>query len=607
MALCLCVHWLDFRAWFRADDFAWFGLAPGVHSFHELARALFSPRAQGTIRPLSERAFFLAGYYLFGLHSLPYRMVIFGTQFADLALILAIGRRIGGSRAAGFWAAVFFTLNTSTAQPLGWACVYNEVLCAFFLLLALYALARQSEAADRRTLRRFRMLEWGAFLAGFGALELNAVYPALAAGYALLCARKGLRRTLPMFAVSAVYAAVHMAVAPVPRTGPYAMHWGISILRTLGTYWTWTVGPVYGRLVPRLADWMLPAGIAALSLALAWFAARKVRAAQAAGVVFCALWYLVTFAPLLPLRDHMAEYYPYIPAIGICWLGGWAFAEAWAAPRWTPRVLATAAAAVYAILMVPQLEASQRWNYALTERARSLVEGLAGAHQRHPGQTILLYGVDRDLFWNAVRDRPFRLLGMANVYLAEGTERSGGGQDWGDARDFILPGGVAAEAARRGQLAVYDVRGPRLRNITSQFAALPHDARLPERIEMGDRLTGYLLGPEWPKLEGDHRWMPRRASLRMAAPSSAGRSLYLRGNCTEEQLREGPLTLTVTVNGMPLPAVPIAATSFEAAVPLPAAVIGQAEMRVLLEVNRTFWPPGENRGLGLAFGTIALR
>src|SRR5579863_1614017 len=99
-ALCLAIHWLGFRAWFRADDFAWLGLAPNVHNWHDLLFALFQPRAQGTIRPWSERAFFMAGYAAFGLDALPYRIVIFATEFADLFLVLWIGRRLTGSLAA---------------------------------------------------------------------------------------------------------------------------------------------------------------------------------------------------------------------------------------------------------------------------------------------------------------------------------------------------------------------------------------------------------------------------------------------------------------------------------------------------------------------------
>src|SRR5271170_5366819 len=99
--ICLAVHWQGFEAWFRQDDFAWLSLYSHIHSFPDLVWWLFRPQAQGTIRPWSERAFFIAGYALFGLNALPYRIVIFATQFAALALTQAVGARLTASRAAG--------------------------------------------------------------------------------------------------------------------------------------------------------------------------------------------------------------------------------------------------------------------------------------------------------------------------------------------------------------------------------------------------------------------------------------------------------------------------------------------------------------------------
>ena len=62
--VCLLIHWQGFTAWFRADDFAWLSNFNRIHSFHDLLVILFLPQAQGTIRPFSERAFFVIGYGL---------------------------------------------------------------------------------------------------------------------------------------------------------------------------------------------------------------------------------------------------------------------------------------------------------------------------------------------------------------------------------------------------------------------------------------------------------------------------------------------------------------------------------------------------------------
>ena len=63
---------------------------------------MFAPLAQGTIRPWSERGFFLLFYSLFGLEALPFRIWVFLTQFANLILVASLTIRITKSRLAGF-------------------------------------------------------------------------------------------------------------------------------------------------------------------------------------------------------------------------------------------------------------------------------------------------------------------------------------------------------------------------------------------------------------------------------------------------------------------------------------------------------------------------
>ncbi len=604
LLLCLALYWRGFTSWFRGDDLAWLGTGLYIQNFHDFLIAMFGPQAQGTIRPLSERAFFMAGFSLFGLDALPFKIVVFATQFANLALVASIGARITGLRAAGWCAAMLWVLHGSGILPLGWTCVYNEVMCGFFLLLAFHFLMRYTETGRRR----YYVLQWAAFLLGFGALELNVVYPAIAAAWTLLCARRFFRGTLPLFAVSAAYAVAHNAAAPMQKSGDYAMHFTGAIFRTLGTYWTWSVGPPFLYTPFDLPTWMLPAGVAVITLALLWFLAVKLRAGARAAL-FCIVWYLAVISPVLPLRDHQTEYYVFLPVIGLCWLGGWGLAEGWRSGM-RGRTAAIAAAAIYTLMMVPDVAATSKWNYAITMRVRTLVEGVAGIHERQPGKSILLEGVDTELFYNAILDRPFRLFGLDQVYLAPGSEQRIAVQpSLGDVAQFILPAGVVEQALKRGELVVYDVRGPRLRNITEVYAAMPHEeSRLPLRLDAASPLTSYLLGPEWYAPDGDHRWMPRQASLRMGAPAAPGQTLYLRGNCPDEQLRAGPLPVTVTVDGSVTEAViRPGENAFELAIPLPASVAGKAEMKVTVAVARVLHPESDPRDLGLAFGVFEVR
>jgi hypothetical protein len=609
--VCLLVYRRGFMAWFRADDFAWLGLSARVHGFRDLLEALFLPAAQGTFRPLSERAFFMLGFSLFGLDALPFRIVIFATQFANLALVAAIGARLTGRRAAGFWAALFWTVNSSLIEPLGWACVYNQVMCAFFLLLAFYFLLRSVEAfaaGDMRLAKRYEILQWVAFLVGFGVQELNLVYPALAASYTFLCARPRFRRTLPMFAVSALYVLGHNRLAPIQNSGDYGFHFTGAVFRVLGKYWTWSVGPIFLRTPLHVPEWLMPAGVAIVSLGLLAFLARQLRA-RAWVAAFCLAWYLIALAPVLPLRDHMTEYYVYVPLIGLCWLGGWAFAQAWLSGA-RAKAVATTLALVYGFLVLPRAVYGSQSNYQLTQRVRDLVEGVARAHELHPGKTILLQGVDTDQFWNGINDRPFRAIGIENVYLAPGSDgRIDAHPDLGDITEFVLPADVAAKGVEQGGIVVYDVTGPQLRNITSIYASLAHGAGTPERVDVSSPLTAYLLGPEWYPNDGNHRWMPKSASLRIGGPTARGQRLYLQGTCPPEQLRAGPILVTMTVDGSTLDPAAIHPQndSFDLSIPLSDSAVGKKEIEVVVEVNRTFRAPGDNRDLGLAFGVFEVK
>jgi hypothetical protein len=125
-------------------------------------------------------------------------------------------------------------------------------------------------------------------------------------------------------------------------------------------------------------------------------------------------------------------------------------------------------------------------------------------------------------------------------------------------------------------------------------------------VDAASPLTSYLLGPEWYQSDGDHRWMPKKATVRIAGPTAAGR-LYLRGECPDEQLRSGPLGVTVSIDGVPLPPATIKDSAFELSFPLPDSAVGKAELKVAVEAARTFRPASDPRELGLAFGSFEIR
>ena len=82
------------------------------------------------------------------------------------------------------------------------------------------------------------------------------------------------------------------------------------------------------------------------------------------------------------------------------------------------------------------------------------------------------------------------------MYLAPGAEKHiDAHPDVGDINQYILPGDVVTQALKREELVVYDVSGPRLRNITQAYAERPRDTSLPLRVDAASPLTSHLPGP----------------------------------------------------------------------------------------------------------------
>ncbi len=103
---------------------------------------------------------------------------------ANLTLVAWITRRITGSASAGAFAAMLWTANAALVTVMAWSSAYNEALCSLFLLSALALFIRYAETGAAA----FWWWQLVVFTLGFGALEINVVYPALAAAYVLFVA-----------------------------------------------------------------------------------------------------------------------------------------------------------------------------------------------------------------------------------------------------------------------------------------------------------------------------------------------------------------------------------------------------------------------------------
>lgn len=458
------LYWPGLTAWFQKDDLIWLGLHQSVHSWRDLLWALFTPFAQGTIRTLSERIFFLSFFSIFEMDALPYRCLAFSTHIANLLLIAVVCGKITCSRAAGFWAAVIYTVNSSLAVPLSWTAIYYEILCSFCFLLNLWLLIRYAESG----LRRYYIYHWICFVLGFGVLELNVVYPAIAAAYALCFAPRLLRKVLPMFLCSAAYTIVHFLVAPGQSSGPYKMFWDLSVFKTLWTYWLMALGPARLSIIGIFPSFWRSAATVLLIVGLIGFLLCKIRRRQWA-VVFFAAWFLIVLAPLLPLRNHISEYYLTVPLVGLAMWGGWAVAEGLRAGI-ALRVFAGAMLTIYLSVSVLLSLAITRSFHERSLRIESLVMGVMKHHRRHMDKAIVLRNVDAEMFRSAIYFAPFRIFGVVETYLVPGPNAELlSGREYEATKDIFLDDAKMRALLVEHRAIVYDVRGENVVEVTSQY------------------------------------------------------------------------------------------------------------------------------------------
>ncbi len=535
--ILLALYWPGVTTWFYQDDFGWLNLRHDVHSARDLASALFAPKAHGNMRPLGENAYWLAISTAFGPDPLPFHIAAFLAQAASLLLLGAIVERLTKSHRASFTAQLLWIVNIGLAPALGWSSIFNQVLSGFFFLLAFYFLIRGPWLA-----------QWVAFLLGLGALEINVVYPALAAVYALFYAPSLLKKIAPMFAVSALAVLLHFQFAPPPGAGVYAPRLDARVFSSFWTYWQWSLGPM-----PLWLALILTAAVAAL-------VAKRQRLALV-GLAF----FVLPLVPYLPLPDHKMDYYLAVPAIGIALLG----AAAVAVPRY--RIVAAGCIAVYLGASLPAAVRITRWQHARGERVEDLVLGVQEIRQSAPDSIILLDGIDTDLFWSGIADLPFRALSIPRVYLSPApVTRIDAAPEL--LSKYTLPGALARNAL------LYRFDGHQLhRALTTTFMDTE-----PRFVNLADDVFRDYFGGGWRTAPGGYREMSGAAMVRIGSPRTSAESLYI-GIFETRDFR-----LTVRANGVELP-VTLShrdndLSEFRAA--LPPAALGWTQMEISLSADR---------------------
>jgi len=601
MLFCLAVHWLALKTWFLGDDFAWLGLRLELHSPRDLVHILFRPEAQGTVRTISERLFFLIFYSIFGLHAPPFRVWAFLTQFVNIALLVKIANQLTGSTAAGPIAAMLWTANAGLAVALGWSAAYNEIAFAFFILLAFYLFLRHIDTGEKK----YWIWQWVVFLLGFGALELNVMYPALATSYALLCARAYTRKTLLLFIPSILFTAAHFIFVPTPTDPYYQMHVASS-LPMLFSYWAFALGALRNAPVDWRPLWMNLCVVISISAGLALFSWKKLRSGNMLPLFFVS-WFVLVILPVLPLNHHFTEYYVTVPAIGLALLGAWAIAEA----RGSALVIAIPLTALYLNVSIADIHSAEKFNYERARKVKYLVTGLEALPKSDATKKLLLAGIDNDLFWSGLYGDPFRLIGLSQIYIVPGSEKNiDPHPEWGGISRFVMSPQEAVLDVKSRQAIVLQPEGRHLRDVTSIYLPKLEQAlngKSFDRVDVANSSDAGRLGPTWYPSESGFRWMPKTASVKIARPAQSGQVLKIKGYCPAAVVAAGPLEVFFRADGILIGSAALKQPDqFQWQFPLPSQLIGQSTMEIEIEVSRTTQVPGDPRIFGLTFGTFTV-
>lgn len=219
---------------------------------------------------------------------------------------------------------------------------------------------------------------------------------------------------------------------------------------------------------------------------------------------------------------------------------------------------------------------------------RAVIEGVAAAVAAHPGNGIALEGVDTQLADSGFADRPFRLIGADRVWLMPD-----------------LPSGELFSQVQSGHARVLDVAGDVTRDVTPAYALDQH----PNFVDVGNPAYAARLGSTWYPPENGFRWMPKSASVYLAGPATADEKLSVTGFAPAPLLASGATTLLFRADGIEIGRATISqpGEAFALEFALPAKTIGQKSVEISVETSRTFRPPGENRDLGMVFGTFTVR
>jgi hypothetical protein len=150
--------------------------------------------------------------------------------------------------------------------------------------------------------------------------------------------------------------------------------------------------------------------------------------------------------------------------------------------------------------------------------------------------------------------------------------------------------------------------GGHLRNVSElrrEVLARKTSLSAPAYLNIGQAEAAPFLKNGWWEPEGNFRWTSAKALFTIHGPLTSGGELIVRGMCPPQQLSQGPLLVTLSVDGERFAGSSVGSdnATFELHQKLPAHLAGRPAIDVGIEVDRVLRIPGDLRELGVAVGS----
>jgi len=342
-ALSLVLYAGALRNDFVTDDALQLRSNPLITNYHYIPK-LFSTNVWSFLRPTLNNyyrplhmLFYMGEYYLFGMRPWPFHLVNLLLNVAVIFAAYFLVRALADEKLA-LWAVLLFAFQPIHVEAVVWIAALPELLCSLSLFtgVRLYHEARMGIHPARSQAAATAVFFFGLF-----CKETTLVFPALLLAYEFFYRREslrsialGFRRFLPYLCALGIYIAIRLRVLGsfAPASAHFTPHQTFLTAPVLlcqyifKLLWPVNMNYYYYFTPQNTLDWKFlgsAALIGALILAMFWL--RKSQPLLA----FALAWFFITIAPVLSIssvgENVFTERYLYIPSLGFCILGGWAW------------------------------------------------------------------------------------------------------------------------------------------------------------------------------------------------------------------------------------------------------------------------------------------